>query len=501
LAHPSPNGTKDVQAHATAEEIFSEPALSRPYPIAVRALRQVAEDGAVPDVSDLDRTDAAAARDFAFLHRDRLCYDNRQGSFRYFDSPVWRLDQIGRALHLLQEHGEDRAVLAICAHAKTDKAKLKAALAQLDARRMKSVLSLVAVQPGFGLVGDEFDREPMLLGVANGVVDLRGSAAIRFRQGWSGDYLSRQTLVPYDPAATCPRFSTFLVETLEDDELIAFVQRWAGYSLTALTREQVFACWIGSGSNGKSVLANVLLALLGTYGITLPFASFTRAAANGSSATPDLAAIPGRRLIVASEAKPTSRFDDARLKALTGEDVIAARPMYGDLFEFQPVAKLLFLFNEAPRVTDLSHGFWRRALLVPFRRQFSESEQDRHLAEKLRQELPGILNWAIAGCLEWQRTGLQPPAAVKGAVDEWREECDLVAEFIGAGCEPAPGEWIAASSFYAAFLGWCAREHVDERDRPARKAFSRRVGSLVERRQRNVGLGFVGLRPRVEVMK
>jgi putative DNA primase/helicase len=473
-----------------ADEIFCSQ-LSKPYPVAARAFRQVTSGESLADLSDFDRTDAAIARSFALAERNDWKFDWRLATWRHFESPVWRLDQVGGALLQLQEHVEQKLIEATTtAKTKADREALRFFLKQLDARRLKGTLQLAASQPDLRMHGDEFDRHTLLFTVANGVIDLQRGGT--FRAGRPDDYLSRQSLVRYDPTATCPRFMQFLPEVFDDDAVVAFIKRWCGYCLTALTNEQVFLCWWGAGANGKGVL-------LGEYGLTLPFASFTSAASNGASATPDLARLPSRRLAVASETRSTSKFDAARLKALTGEDMIAARPLYGSLFEFRPVAKLLFLFNDRPRVTDLSHAFWRRALLVPFSRQFSERDRDPHLRETLRAEASGILNWAIEGCREWQRIGLQPPAAVRSAVESWREESDLVAEFLGTGCHRAPGTWVHARDLFAAFQRWCDLEGVSPRDRIGRNAFTGRLGKLAESSRRSNGTGFIDVRPRAEV--
>jgi putative DNA primase/helicase len=474
---------------------FSSP-LSKPYPIAVRAMRQVTEGGPTLDLTDLNRSDAAVARDIALAFRDEFVRDHRLECWRRFDSPVWLVDQVGCALLRMQEHLENRAMQSIQgAHGKADRESLKFALKQLDARRLKAVLDLVGVQSGVAMRGDEFDRPPMLFNAFDGTIELETG---RFRSGRPEDYLSLRTSVVYDPHATCPRFLEALNQCLAPDAeaLVGFIKRWFGYCLTGLTREQVFLCWWGAGANGKSVLADVLLHLLGSYAITLPFASFTRGSADAGAATPDIARLPGRRLVLASETRITGKFDEGKLKSLTGEDVLTARPLYGHLFEFRSVAKLLFLFNDRPRVTDTSHAFWRRALLVPFQRQFSGADRDDHLRDKLRAEAPGILNWAIEGCLEWQRDGLNPPAAVRSAVDAWRDESDVVAEFIGDGCDAAPGAWVHSREMFAGFTRWCDLEQIPDRDRPGRKAFSARFGTFAVVSRHGNGNGFLGLKPK-----
>jgi putative DNA primase/helicase len=495
--HGFPVSADPAKAELTAGEIFQSP-LSRPAPFAAHQLRQIAEGAPLPDLHELDSTEAAIAREFSRAVRGEYAYDWRCHAWRFFDAPIWRFDQVGQALLRLQEHQEQRALNAISAgRTKADRDAVRTAVRSLETRKLKGLLDLVAVQEGTRLGGDEFDRDPLLFAVKNGVIDLRSGT---LRDGRPSDYLSLQSPIAQSESAECPRFLQFLDEIFEGDaELIGFVRRWAGYSLTGLTTEQVFLCWWGAGSNGKSVLASTLEAILGTYAITLPFATFTKASADGASATPDLARLPGRRLAKASEVRLTSRFDESRLKSLTGEDVISARPLYGQPFEFQPVAKLLFLFNDRPRVTDLSHAFWRRALLVPFRRQFTEAERDGQLKDKLLAEAAGILRWMVKGCLEWQRLGLCPPAAVRSAVDEWRAESDLIAEFIGTACEPVPGVWVHTRDMYTAFQGWCQAERIDDRERVGRRAFTVRLGALAEVRRRGNGNGFVGLKPMFQV--
>lgn len=482
------------------DEIFTSK-LSRSFPLAARSLRQIASGSDLPDLSQLGATDAAAARDFALHSLDSLCFDHRLNRWRVFDGQRWRIDDTGEVVRQAQEFFESRAIAAISERDSSRQqrdALVKLALKQLGARQLRNLIELVANQSGVAVRGDEFDADPWLLCVANGVVDLRTGG---FRQARPDDRLALRSSVEFTADADCPRWVRFVDEVTDGDSAMAnFLQRLAGYMATGVTREQVFAAFYGAGANGKSVFARVLLTLLGEYSLTLPFSSFVGDGQQGANATPDLAAMPGKRLVLASEARPRARFDDARVKSLTGQDVISARPLYGRPFEFTPVCKLLFLFNDKPSVSDTTSAFWRRCLLVPFNRKFREDEQDPNLIEKLQAESSGILNWIIEGAIEWQSRGLNPPGQIRSAVDEWRGESDVVAEFVSAGTAPAPGHWTPAREMFEAFQLWCEREHLDRRERLGRKAFTARLRGLIESARRSDGQGFVNVKP-IEVSK
>ncbi len=482
----------------TAAEIFRDSALSRPFPYAARAMRQTLDGTPPEDLSGLDKTDAAAVRRFAFDAQGGLCFDWRVRQWRLFDGHRWQLDADGAALRRLQEHLEHRMVTAIAdARTQADKLeRLRFLSKQLGARQIKALLDLAAAQDGLARRGDEFDRDPLLFACANGVIDLRDGT---FREGRPDDWMTLQSPVMFDDRAGAPRFLQALEEIFEPHgaELVPFLQRWAGYLLTGQTREQVFCCLHGRGANGKSLIVSLLMHVLGEYALTLPFASFTGSSDRG--ATPDLVRLPGRRLVVASESNLTGRFDEGRLKVLTGEDQIAARPLYGSMFEFRSAAKLMFLFNDRPRVTDSSHAFWRRVLLVPFERQFGPDERDPQLKATLTAEAPGILNWMIQGALLWQRDGLCPPPCVLSAVASWRADEDALAEFVQQGCDRVAGHRVLLRDLYAAYLRWCTAERVAEAERIPRKAFTRRVQDFAPKARGKQGDFLVGLLPKAEL--
>jgi putative DNA primase/helicase len=235
-----------------------------------------------------------------------------------------------------------------------------------------------------------------------------------------------------------------------------FFQQLTGYLLTGLTYEQQFYFLHGTGANGKSVVLGILLKLLGDYGVqTMPEVLMAQSSANATGATPHLVRLAGARGVFANETGEGQRLDEALIKQLTGGDPIVARPLYGKPFEFIPAFKLLFAGNYKPIIRGDDHGIWRRIVLIPFNRRFAESEQDKELSEKLSEELPGILNWAIAGALSWRRNRLRIPSAIKAEGEQYKSDMDLIEQWLDEECIKCPEKTFQASLAYSSFSLYC----------------------------------------------
>lgn len=319
-----------------------------------------------------------------------------------------------------------------------------------SAGSIRALMQLAATEPELSTTPDDYDANPWLLNVNNGTLDLRTGVMRKHRRE---DLITRLVPVTYDPAATAPRWELFLSQVFNDDqELIEFTQRAVGYSLTGDTREQcLFFCY-GQGSNGKSTFLETLRALLGDYARQSDFASFMARTSDGPRT--DLARIRGARLVTASEADEDKSFDARTVKMLTGSDTIVARQLYEREKEFTPQHKLWLAANHKPVVKEQTEGFWRRIRLIPFTVAFRKDQRDKQLAKKLLRELPGILNWAIAGCTSWREHGLLEPAAVKRATRSYREENDVLGEFLAASCVANPEAWTPTPLLYRAFVEW-----------------------------------------------
>jgi putative DNA primase/helicase len=229
------------------------------------------------------------------------------------------------------------------------------------------------------------------------------------------DYITKKTACRCAPLGTPhPLWTKFLDRvTNHDTELQSFLQRWCGYCCTGFTSEHVFVFAYGTGANGKSTFINTIRGILGDYTTIADMSTFL--ASNSERHPTDLAKLRGARLVVAIETQKGRRWDETKIKALTGGDKITARFMRQDFFDFTPTFKLMISGNHKPRLTSVDEAIKRRLLLVPFTVQIPVAERDKDLADKLKAEWPAILRWMIDGCLEWQRIGLAPPKTVLDA--------------------------------------------------------------------------------------
>jgi putative DNA primase/helicase len=320
-----------------------------------------------------------------------------------------------------------------------------------DAPKLRAMIELAGAQPGIAASPEMFDSDPYLLGVKNGVVNLRTG---EFRQARKEDYLTKQAGTEYVAGGECPQWETFLRDIFNsDDSLISFVQTAIGYSLTGVTDEQVLFFLHGTGRNGKSTTTETLQALLGDYAQHAPAALFV-SSRHGGEPEKEIARLKGARFVVGSEIEEGSKLAESRVKDLTGEDTLTGRFLYGSPFDFKATHKLWFFGNHKPDVSGTDLGIWRRMRLVPFGAQIEESKIDRQLPIKLLVELPGILNWSIEGCLRWQKEGLVVPQTIRSATDEYQDEEDELGEFIEERCVLGPEEKIDRAVLHRAYLNW-----------------------------------------------
>ena len=315
---------------------------------------------------------------------------------------------------------------------------------------------------------EDLDRDPWLLAVANGTLELRSAApsadgGVILREHRRDDRITRQAPVRYDPEAECPRFRAWVAEILPDPEVALFVQRWIGYCLTGDTGEQQAVLFYGGGANGKSTLINVLRGLLGEYCGTLPVEALLEdeRGKSGGQASPEMARLPAVRLVFAAEPEKRRRLSTSALKAMTGGEPMLVRDNYRGFFELHPVFKIFLSFNARPVVPADDEGMWRRLLLVPFLVQIPKERRIARYEDRLLEEAPGILNWALDGYRMWRETGLAPPDAVKAATEDYRRDSDPIGEFLADATEAMPSGSVTAAKLYRAYQTWCERNAQD----------------------------------------
>jgi putative DNA primase/helicase len=301
----------------------------------------------------------------------------------------------------------------------------------------------------FATTIDRYDANTLLATTTNGTLNLQDGT---FRQSHPDDYLTMQFSTEFVPDAKASRWEQFLQEVFnKDEELIEYIQRAVGYSLTGETKEQcIFLCY-GNGANGKSVFLEVVRSLLGDYAGTASFDTFD--ADSRDHAGYGLAALKGKRYVTIIETNDDKFFDEAKVKAVTGQDPITCRHPFGRYFTYVPQYKIWLAMNHKPIIRGTDNGIWRRIQLIPFTQSFKDRE-DKNLILKLRAELPGILNWALEGLRKWQEKGLGLPQAVKNATEEYRCESDSLGQWIDERTKQNPLGQLRAGEAYKDYYAW-----------------------------------------------
>jgi putative DNA primase/helicase len=330
------------------------------------------------------------------------------------------------------------------------------------------------------------DIDGMLLNTPTGIFDLREGV---LRPHDPEAYITKIAHVEYDPTATCPTWERFLGEIFGGDtDLINYVQRAVGYSMTASTVEQCVFFLHGSGSNGKSTFLSIIREMMGDYTVNIqPETIMVKNSAGGANS--DIARLKSARLVTTVEPNEGARLNEGLLKQLSGEDPVTARRLYGDEFEFIPQFKLWMATNHRPLIRGTDDGIWRRIKMIPFTVQIPDEKKDKHLAGKLRRELPGIFNWAIEGCRKYQESGLQEPRSVRGSTMEYRKDMDAIQQFIDECCEQS-GE-CPAVSLYSAYSDWAKRNHQYEMNN---NVFGRKMSERYVKQKTRNGAVYIGIK-------
>jgi putative DNA primase/helicase len=385
------------------------------------AIREAAASAMVSDVSvPPEFSDEGLALRFSERYKDRLRYVAAWGRWLIWDDLVWRFDETLRVFDLAR---------GICREAAAECDNNRVAGAIASAKTVAAVERLARADRRHAATVGEWDTDPWLLNTPGGVVDLRTGD---LRPHCQDDMMTKITAVT--PGGECPLWHEFLGRiTNGNTDLQDFLCRVMGYGLTGVTSEHALFFGYGTGGNGKGVFLNTMTAILAGYAAVAPMETFT-ASANDRHPT-DLAMLRGARLVTAQETEEGRRWAESKIKAMTGGDPITARLMRQDFFTFTPTFKLFIAGNHKPGLRNVDEGMRRRLNLIPFTVTIPQPERDRDLPEKLKAEMPGILAWAIDGCLLWQKIGLRPPTLVTSATEEYIAEEDTLSTWIKARCK------------------------------------------------------------------
>jgi putative DNA primase/helicase len=408
------------------------------------------------------KNDTGFADAFVARHRAVLRYvANEKVWLTFTPANGWSRDNTGKAAKALAI-AYSRALYAWALEkAKTLEPKAGIALAQAmtslgNRARIEPMLAFAECNPNIIVRAEQLDRDEWLVGVENGVVDIRTGS---FSKHSAENLITRRLGAAFDPKATAPVFEKFLAEVQPEIEMRQFLQRWAGLCLTGSPREHVLPFHHGCGGNGKGIfLEHCLLKLMGAYGAKMTD-SLVYANERGTPPHLEIAGLCGKRLALGEENAAGAGLNEKFLKAATGADLQKGRMHYADFVEYNPTAKIALVGNHKPRVEGRDLGFWRRFLLVDWGVTIPIENQDTELSEKLKAELPGILNWALSGARDWLAGGLRPPQSCRAATARFRADSDPLAGFTEQ-FKTADEGWILKAAIFEKYQSWADEEGI-----------------------------------------
>jgi putative DNA primase/helicase len=323
--------------------------------------------------------------------------------------------------------------------------------------RITAALSLAECNPAIVVSSEQLDADPFLVGVENGVVNLRDGT---FQPHNRNLLITRRLSVTFDANATAPAWEKFLIEVQPDPEMRGFLQRLSGYNITGDTREHVLPFNYGGGANGKGTFfEQTLLRMAGSYGAKLTN-SLVYASDRGALPHLELANLCGKRFTLGEENSEAGELNEALLKAITGGDMVKGRFHYGNFVEYFPTYKVVLVGNHKPRIDGTDDGIWRRFLLVNWPVQIPLEQRDAKLKDKIAAEMPGILNWCIQGAQDWYENGLNPPDSCRVATAEFREQSDKLADFISENFIADPGGSCTKADAFTAYQQWVGGQGI-----------------------------------------
>jgi putative DNA primase/helicase len=401
-----------------------------PTPTAADGDAEVPEEQRFTDLGNARRFVAAARGRFLFVHAWRC--------WMHYDGRRWVRDGAKQTHELAANVARSLFGLTATAKSLEDKAIADHALRSQRRDRVEAMVSLAAsALPDLRAEPSDFDRDPDLLNLMNGTLDLRTG---ELRRHDPDDLVTKLVPIAFDGDAQAPTWERFLVDVLPDADTRAFVQRAAGYSATGHVREHALLFLYGKGRNGKGTFTRAISSVLGDYVDVAPPGLLL--ASNSERHPTDIVDLVGKRLVTAAETGESSAWNEERVKWLTGGDALKGRGMRENWSaSFQPTHKLWIESNHKPRVRGVDEGIWSRIKEVPFRRQWREASddapergllpvQDLHLREKLDAERPGILAWVVRGAQAWHAHGLGTPREVREATAAYRRDEDVLGDFL-----------------------------------------------------------------------
>lgn len=402
--------------------------------------------------------DTGNAQRFRDANAGLIHYNHVDGCWIYWDGVRWASDENGeikrRADKMLADMAKDLKEMQDDPAYNAYKKHLSRSRSH---RGKEGFIAEARHLEGVPVLPSEMDRAGNAFNVRNCLISLKTGRTAEHDKKYM---ISKLAPVTYDENARCPRWDRFIEEvTCGDKSLQLYLQRMIGYCMTSYTKEQCMFFLYGNGSNGKSVFVDTIAYMLGEYAASCQPETVMMRDRN-NTARGDLARLKGARMVVTSEPNDGCRLDEGIVKQMTGgtENKLTARFLYGREFEFSPEFKIVMSTNYKPVIKGTDNGIWRRVRLIPFTAEFTKENRDPQLTEKLRRELPGILNWAIAGAVGWCKEGLPPCAIIDEAGQEYRSEMDRVQQFLDDCTTRSESSSTQASTLYKCYKAWCSEQ-------------------------------------------
>lgn len=425
-----------------------------PVKFRVKIGSRAGESGAAePKLYTFD--DMGNAERFLDLFGEDFRYNYTDGKFIFWDDCRWATDLDGvtkrAADKAIDEMRQESEWYESSGDSDTAKAFAKHIKASRSAKSKENMLK--EIQHHIPIMPFQLDKHKMAFNVPNGTLSLKSGELVPAKRDY---FITKFSPVEFTDNADCPMWRRFLDDIFGGDkELIRYIQKAVGYSMTGDTSEQCVFFLYGTGRNGKSTFLDVLREIFGDYVSNIQPETIMVKNSMGNGINSDIARLKGARMVTTVEPNEGVRLNEGLIKQLTGDDAVTARKLYGNEFEFKPEFKLWMATNHKPIIRGTDDGIWRRIHMIPFTVQIPVDKVDRQLKSKLEREYPAILRWAVEGCLLWQREGLKQPRAVLDMTREYRREMDVISGFLDDRCEMGEGFSAKSSELYAAYSAWC----------------------------------------------
>ncbi len=413
------------------------------------------------ELMNFNLTDYGNAERLARLYSADIRYSPERKSWMVWTGKVWEWDLGGVRIAKLAKKTA-RNIYREAADEPDDdtrKGLVKHAGATERQVRLDAMIKSAESEPDIAIMIKELDANHWLLNVNNGTIDLRTG---ELKSHDRADLITEILPIDYDPAATGAEWGTFLCKIFNDNaDLIAYIQRAMGYSITGDQSEQVFFFCYGSGFNGKSTLLNACRLVMGNYAQQVPPTAFMVDKTKRGGPDEAIASLRNKRLVCSTELEDGQRISVSLVKRMTGGEPLWCEHKFERGYNFQPTHKLWLSGNHEPVITDTTNSIWYRLKKIPFTTEIPEADRRKGYAEYLAAEYgPAILAWLVSGCVEWRQAGdLREPEAVKQAVAEYRDQQDILHDYLLERCIFQKSATMDQKALYVDYKNW-----ADEND-------------------------------------